>query len=231
MASKTRKAKLVHFVINFLLLLLAGVLVFAGVYGLTVRDASKHFVGGLVYGVLALGLIFAGVALLGALGAKRETKRLMYTYVIVLFILMAGEVAFIVVGKGNEGKLPSVMDSKWTDFGDANRNWYQKEFKCCGYEILSDRTGSNCCRLNVNCAVSQPLSDYKYDRPCQPELQAWVDWIINVSFILTVIALVVQLVGLVNTFVVIKLMGDRRAPDSEENNMIPLTKVPQASQM
>jgi len=143
---------------NVLFALVSLVLIVLGAYTQIKAKSYLDFLGNDYVNtpifIIILGGAILVISCLGFCGAKQESKCLIYTYAIVLFILVIAQVgaaiaAFVLKGKVEEVVTKNMAEGMQNygkdDFGGVTTTWdlLQHEYKCCGVTNSTNWTEKN----------------------------------------------------------------------------------------
>jgi len=115
--------------------------------GAAIKALSKYdffYKNSIPSGLVVLGVFMIIVVVLGFVGMKKKHKGMLIAYLVLMLILIICEFG---VGGGAialRNDLPSTLQVTWDNSTDENRNVFQKDFVCCGWENPDDFPGSNC---------------------------------------------------------------------------------------
>jgi hypothetical protein len=215
--SPTRKVKLAFYLLCFIQLLLSASLVFLGVYGLTVRDATQLVFPALPVIVLSSGLVLGLLALFGALSGKREVKRSIVAFCVMSILVLGGLIALIATGSGRAGEVDQRLDAGWGAASDGTRVSLQTSFRCCGFRTPSDRPGGG---------VEACLVSLHGDKPCRDPLEREATLALTALAIGSIVAGVVVLLTGAGAGAVLYMIDYRRQEGTEGfQEDIPMTKL------
>jgi len=151
--------------INLIFLLFGIVLIALGITALVKLNTVSALIDtGIPVGVIVLGTFIFLLSFLGCLGSWLENKSILLVYLGIIVILIVIEVS---VGLATYQRSPSVvinkLDNAWDHTSDNDRNFFQSQFHCCGFDNVTDFPGSNC------------LPSYNYTIGCGTELQSYFE--------------------------------------------------------
>jgi len=115
--------------------------------GVAIKALSKYeffYKNSIPSGLVVLGVFMIIVVVLGFVGMKKKHKGMLIAYLVLMLILIICEFG---VGGGAialRNDLPSTLQVTWDNSTDENRNVFQTDFACCGWEDPDDFPGSNC---------------------------------------------------------------------------------------
>jgi len=122
-------------------------ILFIAIGGAAIKALSKYdllYKNSIPSGLVVLGVFMLIVVVLGFVGMTKKHKGMLIAYIVLMLILIICEFG---VGGGAialRNDLPTKMKQAWNNATDANRNTFQDDFKCCGWETPDDYPGSNC---------------------------------------------------------------------------------------
>ncbi|KNC51472.1 uncharacterized protein AMSG_07668 [Thecamonas trahens ATCC 50062] len=110
--------------------------------GPNVYDYSKHIATALYI----IGSLISLVSFLGCCGAWKRIKALLCCYWMLVFLLIAAQVAIgvVVYHAAKDNKLDDHLADSWSSSDNAWKNSVQENFHCCGYNSPTDDPGSVC---------------------------------------------------------------------------------------
>lgn len=115
--------------------------------GAAIKAVSKYdffYKNSIPSGLVVLGVFMIIVVVLGFVGMKKKHKGMLIAYLVLMLILIICEFG---VGGGAialRNDLPQTLKATWDNSTDENRNIFQYDFSCCGWEDPDDFPGSNC---------------------------------------------------------------------------------------
>jgi len=122
-------------------------ILFIAIGGAAIKALSKYdlfFKNSIPSGLVVLGVFMLIVVVLGFVGMTKKHKGMLIAYIVLMVILIICEFG---VGGGAialRNDLPTKLKQAWDNSTDANRNQFQQDFGCCGWESADDYPGSNC---------------------------------------------------------------------------------------
>jgi len=188
--------KLTLLVLNLIFLLMAILLISLGGYALHKLELLSHVVNSVLPSFLiVLGVMMFLLSFFGCCGAWRESKTMLLIYLLALFFLLLAQMIVGGVAYQYKNDAERTLGNQWrSNFADSDRNFFQNEFTCCGYDNVSDCIGSNC----VTQAQFNTTTGLKPG--CGTKLRSYID---NNLIIVEVIGLTfgsIQMLGLCLAF-------------------------------
>ncbi|XP_004072841.1 leukocyte surface antigen CD53 [Oryzias latipes] len=133
--------------------------------------------------LLICGIVITCLSFLGFLGALKENRCLLFTFFLVLFLLMLVELTAACLMLWYERKIQELLekdlkkglnDAKQKNSTDqSDWNWVHSMFKCCGvnnYTDWGDPTPKTCCKENCD-----SLNPTNYKKGCLEALNEWFE--------------------------------------------------------
>jgi tetraspanin-15 len=100
---------------------------------------------------LVLSILETSSACLAYCSAVSKKRLRMLVYLTVTLLLMNLQVFLAVKSSNLHEKSFKWADTKWNEMFDEQRNFIQKEFRCCGLSSIGDRSGSSCGTATTGC--------------------------------------------------------------------------------
>jgi len=94
-------------------------------------------------GVIVLGAIVFVISFMGCFGAFKVSKCLLYTYAVVLLLLLIAFLVIGIVGYLNKSSLYTYASDAWSEASNDTRGLIEKNFNCCGFYNSTDRPYGN----------------------------------------------------------------------------------------
>jgi len=134
-------------------------ILFIAIGGAAVKALAQYnffYKNSIPSGLIVLGVFMLIVVVLGFVGMTKKHKGMLIAYIVLMLILIICEFG---VGGGAialRNDLPTKLKEAWDNSTDENRNQFQKDFECCGWENADDFPGTSC--LNVNITHTAPTA-------------------------------------------------------------------------
>jgi len=103
-------------------------------------------------GIITAGAVLFVFALIGLAGTLYKIKLALFLYVLVLFVLFAGQItaAIILVTENGNSKLDNLFEDQWAESSNnAEVAAYQNQFDCCGWPGVGNVTGRPVCNATL----------------------------------------------------------------------------------
>ena len=104
------------------------------------------------------------------------------------------------------------LHTSWLEEDDEGRNWFQAEFKCCGYYEFNVTAGSRC--------------DARWTEPCEADIYNWTKTTLDLVFYCMIAAIIVGTLSVIAAFVVWHFQEARRHETTKETPHVPMMKLP-----
>lgn len=143
------------------LMMLVGFAIF--VFGVYLYVAGSEILAGttLLGILLALGFIIFIIAAMGFCGAFKRSPCWLCLYSTVLFLLIAAQIALVVVVLLDQVDIDKFLDDRWGDLDNESKNSFQDNFDCCGYPGFKEDPGDECPAMEDMC--TDPLDESTCD--------------------------------------------------------------------
>jgi len=130
-------------IINILFFILGIAVLAVGAYTQTVSSNSLGSFYNVQYpiGFIVLGSIVAVFSFFGCCGAWKESKILLSIYAVVMGLLLVAQIAVVSYG-ASQGE--QYFSDVWGKLSDNDKNIFQNQSNCCGFNDVFDRPGSEC---------------------------------------------------------------------------------------
>ncbi|KAF9360817.1 hypothetical protein BGX26_007579 [Mortierella sp. AD094] len=170
-----------------------------GVSGLS--NISLNFLGfdSLSWILITLSMLILVVSVIGCTSTLMESKRLIFTYGVMVSILVISQFSLVIYTLAQQGKLASILDQAWQDsydFRPRKLRDIETRLSCCGFSSVEDRaipkTSPDACRRSPA---------FGYQISCQDQLVG--SYAMNESAMLTCVACIqiLQLLSLASAVV------------------------------
>eukprot|EP00163_Fabomonas_tropica_P005137 TRINITY_DN145_c0_g1_i3.p1 TRINITY_DN145_c0_g1~~TRINITY_DN145_c0_g1_i3.p1 ORF type:complete len:222 (-),score=69.45 TRINITY_DN145_c0_g1_i3:670-1335(-) len=144
---------------NFLFMLLGVALLGVGAYGMKWNNVFSLLHAKLFIGLLVLGGVVLIIALLGHLGASKNSRGVLKFYWVLLFLLFTSQVVLAGYAYIQYRDINNLVEQGWKDASNSVRVDVQNELKCCGFNNANDNKG-NPCPTGNNPACKGRLADF-----------------------------------------------------------------------
>eukprot|EP01101_Sappina_pedata_P007749 TRINITY_DN4153_c0_g1_i1.p1 TRINITY_DN4153_c0_g1~~TRINITY_DN4153_c0_g1_i1.p1 ORF type:complete len:264 (-),score=72.93 TRINITY_DN4153_c0_g1_i1:70-861(-) len=123
----------------------------------------------LVSTTLPISAIVAGsfilvLSLLAIIGSIFESRNILLFYFFMMLILVTIEITVAMTAIETDDLVSTKMSQAWDRTSNNDRNVFQKELKCCGFNTPEDRAGDNCPELGytIGChdTIVKDFMDY-----------------------------------------------------------------------
>jgi len=96
-------------------------------------------------------------------GLKNKSILLVYLGIIVILIVIEVSVGLATYNRNDSSVVIKQLDKAWEHTSDKDRNFFQSQFHCCGFDNVTDFPGSNCFSPNSTIGCGSELQDYFQD--------------------------------------------------------------------
>jgi len=154
--------------INSVFLIFGILLITFGIAALVKLNTLSALIDtGIPIGVIVLGTFVFFLSFLGCLGSWLENRSILLVYLGIIAILIVVEVAIglATYQRRSSSVVIQQLDKAWELTTDKDRNFFQSQFKCCGFDNSTDFVGSNC----------WPSGNFTYSIGCGRELQDYFE--------------------------------------------------------
>jgi putative effector of murein hydrolase LrgA (UPF0299 family) len=119
-------------------------------------DSGSLPINAIAAAAIALGAVLIILSIIGIVGVVTERKSLLAFYLPILFVIVAAQIAVVIVAAVFRNRVSSSIDSSLgTAFRDAKNDdvaaRLQTTFQCCGYSNSADRPRNNCSAALPGC--------------------------------------------------------------------------------
>jgi len=128
------------FFVNFILFIFGVVQMGFGAYVLAAGSDSLGFAAEvldgndtIVYAMLVFGAIILIISLQGCIGAKRESKFLLWIYAVILFFLIMGQAMTVALVAVSVEYGDSIFETFWKQFDAATIDDVEQTYQCCSF--------------------------------------------------------------------------------------------------
>jgi len=90
--------------------------------------------------MLAVGILFTLISLLGCVGFKKESRFILWLYVIILFLMIGGQAMVVAVITVSVNYEDSIFESLWKDLSPETIADIEVAYECCSFNGNSTNT-------------------------------------------------------------------------------------------
>jgi len=136
---------------------------------------------GIPISVIILGCFVFFLSLLGCLGSILENKSILLVYLGIITILIVVEAVVGLATFQNPNIVHEKLEQGWRLASSQDRDFFQSEFKCCGFHNSTDQPGPNCTNGTLNYTIG-----------CEDSITSYFDHYMSILAIFGVILAVFE---------------------------------------
>jgi len=206
------------FVVNFILFIFGAVQIGIGAYVLAAGSDGLGFAAELLDGndtavkaILAFGIIIVFISFQGCVGAKRESKCLLWIYAFILFFMIMGQAMSVAVVAVSVEYGDSIFESLWKELDAETIDDIEQTYECCSFNGDSNETW-----IGDQSEYDECVSDNSFDpmETCWGKFSGKIDDNYDMVKIVTAIILGFQVVIYFCTHYVIQSIAEAEGAEA-----------------
>lgn len=174
-------------------------------------DAVKAF--------LAFGIIFTFISFLGCVGAVKHSKCMLWTYAIILFMLILGQAMSVAVVAVTIEYGESIFGAMWQDLDNETIGVIETLYDCCSFNGDSSETWVDDAKNYEECNEVNAANNLPIEESCWQKFEGQIEDSFNMVRGATAVFLGFQILIYFSTHFVIQSIAEAEGADEAHDSM------------
>jgi hypothetical protein len=173
-----------------------------------------------VNSVLALGIIFIFISFWGCVGAKKESKCMLWIYALILFLLILGQAMSVAVVAVSVEYGDSIFGSLWQELDAETIDAIEQAYECCSFNGNSNYTWKSDTENYKNCSANYAAENVEDVESCWQKFKGKVEDNYNMVKGATSVFLAFQILIYFSTHYVIQAIAEAEGAEEAREEMV-----------